>query len=104
MTTARVVREATVPTEAASCEYITVTRKIRIVGLKDPQRDRLPHQLFEFDGSLSRDEVDYEFEASADTGFADHALRQERRRPVRGLQYQRSVGLLDSRLEHERMS
>ena len=47
-----------------------MTRKIRAVRLENPQRDRLPHQLFEFEGSLSRDEVDYEFEASADTGFA----------------------------------
>jgi hypothetical protein len=52
-----------------------VVRKISAVRLENPQRDWLPHQLFEFDGSLSRDEVDYEFEASADTGFADHALR-----------------------------
>ena len=64
-----VAREATVYAEFSRGMNVAVVRKIGLVGLLDPQRDRLRNQCLELDIVRRRHAVDHEQVISTDTGL-----------------------------------
>lgn len=72
-----VVRKATVGPEAACAMYISVVRRIRLIGLLNPQRHGLSDQPLEFDAVRDRNGIDGEFEMTPELRMSFGTVRQQ---------------------------